>query len=104
MRIGEPYLKIKKNDSLNSVIKESHLNSLGYQSLREKNYKQAVEIFKINMLLYPESSNVYDSYAEALLKNGDTINAIDNFKKSLSLDYGNKNAKRHLKKIEKSND
>ena len=95
------YLKIRKTDSLNSVIEESHLNSLGYQSLRENDTKQALEIFKINVLLYPESSNVYDSYAEALLKNGDTINAIDNFKKSLSRDSGNRNAKRHLKRIEK---
>ena len=95
------YLKIKKNDSLNAIIKETHLNSLGYQSLRAKDTKQAIEIFKINVGLYPESSNVYDSYAEALLRNKDTINAIKNFKKSLSLDSGNRNAKRFLKKINK---
>jgi len=31
----------------------------GYQSA-------AMEILKLNTLLYPESANVYDSYAEAL--------------------------------------
>jgi tetratricopeptide (TPR) repeat protein len=95
------YLKIQKDDSLNLAISESHFNELGYSYLSKKDTKHALEIFKINISLYPESSNVYDSYAEALLKNDDTIMAIKNFNKSLSLDSGNQNAKRYLKKLVK---
>ena len=95
------YLKIQESDSLNPVIKESNFNSLGYKSLRKEDFNHSIEIFKINILLYPQSSNVYDSYAEALLKSGDTIEAVTNFKKSLALDSGNRNAKQYLKKLKK---
>jgi tetratricopeptide (TPR) repeat protein len=41
---------------------------------------------------FPESSNVYDSYGEALLKDGQKEEAIRNYKKSLELNPGNANA------------
>jgi predicted Zn-dependent protease len=53
------------------------------------------------MALYPNSSNVYDSLAEAYMKSGDTVQSIENYKKSLTLDSGNERAKRQLKKLEK---
>ncbi|MFK5879748.1 MAG: hypothetical protein QM478_09670 [Flavobacteriaceae bacterium] len=97
----EGYLAIKKMDSLNPIIDETHVNKWGYKEIREKNYDIAVEIFALNLALYPNSSNVYDSYGEALFHTGDTIKAISNFKKSLSMDSGNRNAKRFLERLEK---
>ncbi len=97
----EAFLSIKKKDSLDSAINESDLNSLGYKKLRDDNYNDAINIFKINVALYPYSSNVYDSLGEAYMKSGDTIQAIHNYKKSLALDSGNPRAKRHLKRLEK---
>ncbi|MDP3312093.1 lipopolysaccharide assembly protein LapB [Lutibacter sp.] len=97
----EGYLKIKKIDSLDPVINEESFNRLGYKELRNKNIEFAVEIFKINVALYPNSPNVYDSLGEAFMKNGDTVKAIENYKKSLSLDSGNRRAKEQLKKLEK---
>ncbi len=97
----EAYLTIKKNDSLDSAINESILNSLGYKELREKNFETSINIFKINVEIYPESSNVYDSLGEAYMKNGDTLQAITSYKKSLELDSGNSRAKRQIKKLEK---
>jgi TolA-binding protein len=97
----EGYLAIKKKDSLDSSIDENYLNSLGYKALREKNFEIAKAIFKINVALYPNSSNVYDSLGEAYMKSGDTLNAIENYKKSLIFDSGNKRAKNQLKKLEK---
>ena len=38
--------------------------------------KRTESIFKINVALYPTSSNVYDSLAEAFMKSGDTVKAI----------------------------
>ena len=98
----EGYLTIQKKDSLDNSILENNFNSLGYKLLREKKYENSLNIFKINIALYPNSSNVYDSYAEALMKSGDTIQAILNYKKSLTLDSGNKRAKRNIEKLEKS--
>lgn len=93
------YLAIQKMDSLSPIIEEAHINKMGYNNIREKKYDIAVEIFALNVALYPNSSNVYDSYGEALFHLGDTLAAIKNFKKSLSMDSGNRNAKRYLKKL-----
>ena len=99
----EGYLSIKKNDSLDTAVKENHFNSLGYKELRKKNYEKAIHIFEINAALYPNSSNVYDSLAEAFMKSGDTANAIMNYKKSLTLDSGNVRAKKNIQKLENRN-
>lgn len=95
------YLAIKVKDSLDSSVDEKYLNTLGYKALREKNFEEAKAIFKINTALYPNSSNVYDSLAEAYMKSGDTLKAIENYKKSLTLDSGNSRAKRNIKSLEK---
>jgi hypothetical protein len=99
----EGYLAIKEKDSLDGAINEKDLNSLGYKALRDQNFEYAINIFKINVALYPGSSNVYDSLGEAFMKNGDTIPAIENYKKSLELDSGNKRAKEQIKKLENKN-
>ncbi len=96
------YLVIKKKDSLDSSIDEKYLNSLGYKTLREKNFELATAIFMINVALYPKSSNVYDSLGEAYMKSGDTVKAIENYKMSLTFDSGNLRAKNQLKKLEKN--
>jgi len=97
----QAYLAIQKKDSLDSAIKERNFNSFGYKELRNKNFEKAIQLFRINVALYPNSSNVYDSLAEAYMKSGDTINAITNYKKSLLLDSGNQRAKRNIKRLEK---
>ncbi|MGV8946986.1 MAG: tetratricopeptide repeat protein [Lutibacter sp.] len=96
----EGYLVLKEKDSLDPLIEERYMNSLGYAALHEKNFEMATAIFKINKALYPNSSNVYDSLAEVYLKSGDTVKAIENYKKSLVLDSGNLRAKNVLKKLE----
>lgn len=95
------YLDIQRKDSLDSNIVESDFNSKGYSHLRKGHFNEAIQIFKINVALYPDSPNVYDSLGEAFMKSGDTISAIDNYKKSLALNSGNKNAKKQLKRLEK---
>ena len=62
--------------------------------------KEALEIFKLNVFLYPASANVYDSVAEAYEKNGDRELAVKNYKRSLELDPKNANAARQLKKLD----
>ncbi len=97
----ESYLAIQKADSLNPAIDEDNLNSLGYASLRKKKYENAINIFMVNVALYPTSSNVYDSLGDAFRKKGDTAQAIVNYKKSLEFDSTNARAKRIIKRLEK---
>lgn len=94
------FLLLKKTDSLDPVINEGYLNKIGYQELSEKNYKYAIDIFKINVALYPNSGNVFDSLGDAFRKEGDTAQAIINYKKSLELDSSNLRIKRKLNKLE----
>ena len=96
----EGYLNIQQNDSLDTTIEESNFNKLGYKELRDKNYENAIRFFEINVALYPNSSNVYDSLAEAFMKSGDTAKAITNYKKSLVIDSGNIRAKKNIEKLE----
>jgi len=97
----EAYLNIQKNDSLDSAIDENNFNKLGYTELGDKNYEKALLVFKINVALYPNSANVYDSYADALKQSGDTLQAIEFYKKSLEIDSGNQRAKRFIEKYKK---
>jgi len=72
---------------------EDQLNRLGYQLLQQKKVTGAIEIFKLNVEMYPQSSNVYESLGEAYMVNGDKELSIANYKKSLELDPNNANAK-----------
>ncbi len=82
-------------------FREQQLYSLGYQLLNMNKIKEAIEIFKLNVKVYPQSSNVYDSLGEAYMLNGDRELAIKNYEKSLELDPKNTNAAEMLKKIGK---
>jgi CubicO group peptidase (beta-lactamase class C family) len=79
---------------------EGRINSLGYVYLRGKKNKEAIEIFKLNVELFPASSNVYDSLGEAYMENGDKDLAIWNYKKALELNPDSTNAVEMLKKLE----
>ena len=52
-------------------------------------------------MYFPNSSNVYDSYGEACMLNGDDDEAIKNYKRSLELDPDNVNAIEMLKELHK---
>ena len=97
---AEGYKQIKKERPLNAAIQEARLNDLGYSLLRDKRIDEAIAVFKINVELYPQSSNVYDSLGEAYLASGDKEKAAVNYKKSLELDPKNQNAINVLKKLE----
>jgi len=78
---------------------EYDLNSGGYRLLNQNKTDEAIEVFKLNVKLYPKSSNVYDSLGESYMKNGDKELAIQNYQKSLELDPKNENAKNMLNKL-----
>lgn len=84
---------------LRGDIPERSINSVGYQLLGSKQTAQAVRIFQLNVELFPQSSNVYDSLGEAYLANGDKESAIRNYQRSLELDPKNTNAADILQKI-----
>ena len=54
----------------NLVTKSGELNGCGYVLMANKQFEEALKIFQINTLLYPESSNVWHSLAECAYKMG----------------------------------
>jgi tetratricopeptide (TPR) repeat protein len=96
----EVYNELKKKN-LNFQPSETDLNDWAYRMLNGgRKSKEALEIFKLNVFLYPESANVYDSVAEAFEANGERELAIRNYRRSLELDPGNTNAIQHLKRLD----
>ena len=81
------------------IVSENKMNQLGYYFLRKKQFQVAIQILKINVESFPESSNVYDSLGEAYMNNGDTELAIINYEKSLKLNPDNMGAIDNLKKL-----
>ena len=66
--------------------------------MQQNKLKDAELIFKLNIELYPDSYNVYDSYGECLFLLGKEKEAIIAYKKSLELNPKNTNATEILKK------
>ena len=83
-----------KNCEEANLLDEMDINNLGYQYLMEYNKPKIAEcILKANTILYPNSANVFDSYAESLMINGDLESSVKNYQKavdiSVSKDDGN---------------
>lgn len=87
----------KKNPEF--MPNEFEMNEWAYRMMAKNQLKEALEIFKLNLYLYPNSSNAYDSYGEILLKTGNKEEAIKNYQKSVELNPNNEGGKKILKEI-----
>ena len=88
-----------ETDSLRNLATERGLNLLGYNLLHNQLIDAALKIFALNIEAFPGSWNVYDSYAEALMKKGEYAAAIEYYQKSLEINPENTNAKKMIEKI-----
>ena len=95
------YRELKAKQSATYDFAEPELNTLGYRLMGADKVKEALEIFKLNVEMYPKGFNTYDSLAEAYMKLNERELATQNFKKSLELNPKNTNAIEMLKRIEK---
>jgi CubicO group peptidase (beta-lactamase class C family) len=80
------YYRIVKNEPDKFNMEEQELNKLGIELYFRFNMPdEATQIFRLNMLQFPESYNTYDSYAYALMQKGDYRNSIESYKKGLDV-------------------
>ncbi len=93
----EGYANIRAQDSNSNLVEEYRFNRLGYRYIRDGDYDNAIAVFKMNTELFPTSSNVYDSLADAYKRSGDSAQAYFFYKKTLELDSGNERAKAFIK-------
>jgi len=74
---------INEIDSLRTkyhIANSNVLNNTGYSLLGLERFEDAVTVFEINLNLFPDEANCYDSYAEGFWQSGDTQNAIKYYK------------------------
>ena len=86
---------------------EASNNSYGYTFYRRKNYDVMLGLLKLNVELYPESANAYDSLAEGLEALGKTTEAIELMKKAIKIakknnDHRLENFQNHLNRLLKN--
>ncbi len=95
------YREMQLKNSAEYDFGEPELNTLGYILMRSGKLKEALEIFKLNVFMYPKASNPYDSLGEAYLALNQKELAIENYKKSIELNPKNTNAVEVLKRLER---
>ena len=64
---------------------ESLVNSVASLSLSYKYFDEALLLLKLNFTNYPQSYNVYNAMGDYFSKKGEKANAIENYKKALSI-------------------
>ncbi len=99
----DEFITAIKKDEVNktlSDVSEPSINNFGYELMERGKNEDALKIFKLNIELFPNSFNVYDSYGECLLKLGMKKEAINTLKKSISINRSNVHAKSILFDIE----
>lgn len=82
-----------KKTEVENKHSESDLNDWGYTLLRGGEMDKALQVFKLNTMLFPDSWNVYDSYGEVLVQANRKTEAIEMYEKSLDLNPDNEHGK-----------
>jgi dienelactone hydrolase len=67
------------------LFSEAVMNRMGYGSLAAGDIEGAIALFEMNVAVYPDSPNVYDSLSDAYLADGQTDLARWNAQKALEL-------------------
>ena len=91
---------LTNNSSPGYFFSQVEINAYGYIFLQQEKVDNAIRMFKINVGLYPDSWNVYDSLGEALLQTGSTEEAVVMYEKSLALNPENTNGRDVLARIQ----
>ena len=84
-RMKKHYQTVSKEFGFKVSPPEMQINGLGYNALSLKQYPKAAALFEMNIENYPQSGNVYDSYADVLIAQKDTVKAIVNYKKAYAI-------------------
>lgn len=97
------YRELKRTQGEKYTFDEDVLNDLGYDLLENRRAKDAVAIFALNVEMYPQSANTYDSLGEGYTVLGDTTSAIRNYERALQLDPAMPSAQRMLRQLRGGN-
>ena len=94
------YRDLKASGSKDYDFAQGQLTFAGFQLLRSNRAKDAIEIFNVNVEMFPQASKPYENLAEAYVSAGNKELAIKNYKRSIELDPKNTSAIEALKRLE----
>jgi CubicO group peptidase (beta-lactamase class C family) len=86
------YQQVIEKDAHRKLSLEDELNNAGYNCISRKKYHTGIAFLKINTILFPQSSNAWDSLGEAYFINKQYQLSIEAMKKSLEYNPNNQNA------------
>jgi CubicO group peptidase (beta-lactamase class C family) len=94
------YSELMEKDGHMRLRLENDLNNDGYKCIFRENYKTAIAFLRISTILFPESSNAWDSLGEAYFINKQYELCIEAMEKSLKYNTNNQNAATLIKEAE----
>lgn len=98
------YRKLKKESpNAYNFENEDEITMYGYRHLWNNQLNDALEIFKLIVEEFPNSSNPYDSLGEGYLAVGDSVLSLKNYEISLKLNPDNFNAEDQIERIKYPN-
>lgn len=95
---------IRRANPESPLIREEAVNSFGYSLLGKKQAEAAIDVFRLNTELYPQSGNAWDSLAETYLAAGKKGLARQLYAKALEVEPDYPNAKAAREILERESD
>lgn len=81
---------------------EAEINNLGYFLMQQlKRPDDAMKLFELNVELFPDSWNAFDSLGEVYHGKGDRNKALELYQKSVELNPANENGKKIIEQLKK---
>jgi glyoxylase-like metal-dependent hydrolase (beta-lactamase superfamily II) len=93
------YQEITKIIKRKPFFIETDFNNWGYALVAAQKLPDAIEVFKINTEMFPESWNAFDSLGETYMAVGNKQLAIENYEKSLNLKPDSQSGKDALRQL-----
>jgi glyoxylase-like metal-dependent hydrolase (beta-lactamase superfamily II) len=81
---------------------ENQINALGYRLMGQDRLDEAIAVFRMNVELFPDAWNVYDSLGEAYMVSRERDLAIASYQRSLELNPDNANGVAMLERLRPS--
>jgi pimeloyl-ACP methyl ester carboxylesterase len=80
-------------------LEEAAVNEWSGELIGGNHLPEAIWLLKLNVQMYPDSSNAYAALGGAYVKSGQKTEAIESYKKALEKNAGNEEAKAGLKEL-----
>jgi CubicO group peptidase (beta-lactamase class C family) len=97
---GAGLKKYRSLPKLEQATIQAKINAVAFNLIRNGRPREAMPLFTFNTLAFPNSWNTWDSLAEARQKIENKVQALHDYRKSLVLNPGNKNAHDQIRLLE----